>query len=110
VTPKGTFKTGITVECGKPCQLAAGAKTTVPGKKKASAAAAGKLTLTVASFSRTLGAGKHVKLVMRLNHKGFGLLRKLHRMVIRVDVRVSAKNARTVKTHRNLKLKLAKHP
>jgi uncharacterized repeat protein (TIGR02543 family) len=110
VPSNGTVKTGITARCAKPCQLAAGAKVTLPGKKVAGArAAAFKTTLTVATFSRTLGAGKRLKLVMRLNHKGLGLLKKLHQMVVRVDVQISAPKERTVKTHRTLKLKLAKH-
>jgi hypothetical protein len=46
---------------------------------------------------------------MRLNHRGLKLIRKLHRLVVRVNVRISAPNKRTVKSHRTLRLKLAKH-
>jgi uncharacterized repeat protein (TIGR02543 family) len=107
-SPSGTFKTGISVLCGgKPCVLVAGAKVTLPAKlvKLARGKAAKKKTITVGTYSHKLGAGKHKALVIRLNSKGRALLKRLHKLPVRVDVRLSAPNERTVRTHRTLKVK-----
>jgi hypothetical protein len=102
-------KTGITVRCRVPCDLKGLAKVTVPksvaGKR---AGAARNVTVVVATLSKKLGAGKQAKIVMRLSRKGMKILRKVHKMRMKVAVTATAAGALPVKANRTLTVKAPK--
>jgi uncharacterized repeat protein (TIGR02543 family) len=105
----GSVPTGITVRCLKPCGFIGVGKVTLPkslaGKR---AAAARNVTLTVAKVSKTLKAGGKTKVVLKLTKKGMKLLKRLHKLRLKVAVNVTAPGAAPVSAKRTLTVKAPK--
>jgi hypothetical protein len=79
---------------------------TVSGKRKPGQRI---VTVRLAHKRFTLHASRTLKLSIRLNRKGLGLLRHFHRLPVELVVAVNAANGKLTLPPRHLTIKHAKH-
>jgi uncharacterized repeat protein (TIGR02543 family) len=105
----GKVPTGITVHCPRPCTFIGIGKVTLPkslaGKR---AVAARNVTLTLAKTKKSLKAGASAKVVLKLTRKGMKILKRLHKLRMKVTVNLTAAGAAPVIAKRTLTVKAPK--